>query len=66
MHLQATLDETLNVEIGTAEAPLDSRRNVVRGEECTMGNLIADAIRDATGADIAIMNGGGIRADTDL
>ncbi|MBL9052309.1 MAG: 5'-nucleotidase C-terminal domain-containing protein, partial [Tabrizicola sp.] len=40
------------------------RRNVVRGEEATMGNLIADAMRDATGADIAIMNGGGIRGDT--
>ena len=57
------LDETLNVEIGTTEGPLDSRRNVVRGEEATMGNLIADAMRAATGADVAIMNGGGIRAD---
>ena len=28
-----------------------------------MGNLIADAMRAATGADLAIMNGGGIRAD---
>jgi 5'-nucleotidase/UDP-sugar diphosphatase len=28
-----------------------------------MGNLIADAMRDATGADITITNGGGIRAD---
>jgi 5'-nucleotidase / UDP-sugar diphosphatase len=62
--LRATMDETLNVEIGTVEAPLDSRRNVVRGEESAMGNLIADAMRDATGADIAIMNGGGIRGDT--
>lgn len=62
--LRATMDETLNVEIGTVEATLDSRRNVVRGEEATMGNLIADAMRDATGADIAIMNGGGIRGDT--
>ena len=45
------------------ESTLDSRRNVVRAEESTMGNLIADAMRDATGADIAIMNGGGIRGD---
>jgi 2',3'-cyclic-nucleotide 2'-phosphodiesterase (5'-nucleotidase family) len=29
-----------------------------------MGNLIADAQRDATGADIALANGGGIRGDT--
>lgn len=61
--LQTKLDESLNVQIGTAEVPLDSRRNVVRGEESSMGNLIADAIRDATGADLAIANGGGIRAD---
>jgi 5'-nucleotidase / UDP-sugar diphosphatase len=62
--LRATMDENLNIEIGTVEAPLDSRRNVVRAEEATMGNLITDALRDATGADIAIMNGGGIRGDT--
>lgn len=57
------MDDTLNVEIGTTKTPMDSRRNVVRGEESSMGNLIADAMRAATGADIAIMNGGGIRAD---
>jgi 5'-nucleotidase / UDP-sugar diphosphatase len=61
--LQKQLDDKLNVVIGTTEGPLDSRRNVVRAEESTMGNLIADALRAATGADIAIMNGGGIRAD---
>ncbi len=60
---QQKLDESLNVEIGTAEGALDSRRNVVRGEESAMGNLIADALRDATGADITLINGGGIRAD---
>ena len=59
----AELDKTLNVGIGVTETALDSRRNVVRGAESTMGNLIADAMRAATGADIAIMNGGGIRAD---
>ncbi len=60
---QAKLDKELGVEIGATEGPLDSRRNVVRGEESAMGNLIADAIREATKADVAIMNGGGIRAD---
>ncbi len=57
------LDDTLNTPIGVTEVPLDSRRNVVRKEESAMGNLIADAMRAAVGADIAIMNGGGIRAD---
>ncbi|MGR3291607.1 MAG: bifunctional metallophosphatase/5'-nucleotidase, partial [Paracoccaceae bacterium] len=41
--LQAQLDESLNIEIGVTVGALDSRRNVVRGEESAMGNLIADA-----------------------
>ena len=61
--LQKGLDDTLNVAIGTTTTPVDSRRNVVRGEESTMGNLIADAMRVQSGADVALMNGGGIRAD---
>ena len=60
---QTKLDESLNVPLGPTEGVLDSRRNVVRGEESAMGDLIADAMRDATGADIAIANGGGIRGD---
>ena len=60
---KAKLDEGLNVQIGTTVNALDSRRNIVRKEESAMGNLIADAMRDATKADLAITNGGGIRAD---
>jgi 5'-nucleotidase / UDP-sugar diphosphatase len=60
---QKQLDDSLNVEIGATDNELDSRRNVVRGEESAMGNLIADAQRAATGADIALANGGGIRGD---
>ncbi len=59
----ASMDQTLNVEIGATETEIDSRRNIVRSVETTMGNLIADGMRDATGAQIAIMNGGGIRGD---
>ncbi len=57
------LDESLNVEIGATTGPLDSRRNSVRGQETAIGNLVADAMRAATGADVAMANGGGIRAD---
>lgn len=60
---QKELDANLNVVIGTTETALDSRRNVVRGAESTMGDLIADAMKAVSGADVAIMNGGGIRAD---
>lgn len=60
---KADLDKSLNVEIGTTETKLDSRRNMVRTQETSMGDMIADAMRAANGADIAITNGGGIRAD---
>ena len=59
----AQLDEELNVAIGTTTTALDSRRSSVRGGETAIGNLIADAMREAAGADIAITNGGGIRGD---
>jgi 5'-nucleotidase/UDP-sugar diphosphatase len=57
------LDAELKVEIGATETPLDSRRATVRGAESAIGNLFADAMREAVGADLAITNGGGIRAD---
>jgi 5'-nucleotidase / UDP-sugar diphosphatase len=57
------LDNELNVVIGKSSGPLDSRRNVVRTQEAAIGNLIADAMKAAAGADVAITNGGGIRAD---
>ncbi len=59
----AMLDKELNVVIGKTVGPLDSRRNMVRKQETAMGNLIADALRKAVGADVTIINGGGIRAD---
>ena len=59
----AQLDEELNVAIGTTTTALDSRRSSVRGGETAIGNLIADAMREAAGADIAITNAGGIRGD---
>lgn len=50
--------------IGTvATAQLDGRREVCRVEECVLGNLIADSMRFNSGAQIALMNGGGIRAN---
>jgi 2',3'-cyclic-nucleotide 2'-phosphodiesterase (5'-nucleotidase family) len=57
------LDENLKVAVGTTSVELDSRRATVRLKEAVIGNLIADAIRDATKADVAVTNGGGIRGD---
>ena len=59
----ASLDKELNVVIGSTEVELDSRRSSVRSRETKFGNLIAEAMRSATGADVGITNGGGIRGD---
>ena len=60
---KADLGKELDVSVGMTAGPLDSRRDMVRTQETAMGNLIADAMRDAVGADIAITNGGGIRGN---
>src|SRR3546814_7492918 len=60
----AKLEAELGQPIGTTASDLDSRRATVRGGEAAIGNLIADAMRAATGADVALFNGGGIRGDT--
>ncbi|MCP1198605.1 bifunctional UDP-sugar hydrolase/5'-nucleotidase [Notoacmeibacter sp. MSK16QG-6] len=60
---EATLDKELDIDVGTTSIELDSRRASVRGQETAIGSLIADAMKKAVNADIAITNGGGIRGD---
>ena len=38
---------------------------IVRNSECNIGDLCADAARVRTGADIGVVNGGGVRASID-
>ena len=59
----ALLDKELDIELGVTLTELDTRRSTIRGKEAAFGNLAADAIREATGADLALVNGGGVRAD---
>jgi 5'-nucleotidase/UDP-sugar diphosphatase len=61
----AKLSAELDTAVGTTTTALDSRRASVRTVETAIGNLIADAIREAVGADVAITNGGGIRGNTE-
>ncbi|MGE0239911.1 MAG: bifunctional UDP-sugar hydrolase/5'-nucleotidase [Parvibaculaceae bacterium] len=61
--LSAMLAQELDVAIGTTTTPLDSRRATVRTAEAAMGNLVADALREAVKADVAITNGGGLRGN---
>jgi 5'-nucleotidase len=59
------LAELRNTVVGQSAIDLDGSRTSCRFGECTMGNLITDAMLWATqndGAQIAIENGGGIRA----
>ena len=60
---RARLSRELDVEIGTTETEIDSRRVMVRTRETAIGNFVADAMRRAVGADLALTNGGGIRAN---
>ncbi len=60
--LRAPLPDFLNQVVGTSDVHLEGREEVCRFEECNLGSLIADAMREATGAQIGFQNGGGIRA----
>ena len=60
---QAEIDKALDVDIGVAKTPLDSRKASVRGQETAIGNYFTDTMRAVTGADIALLNGGGIRGN---
>jgi len=53
--MNAVLDE----RVGEAEVDLDGEN--VRRSETNLGNLIADIMRHVSGADVTIINGGGIR-----
>jgi len=60
---QAEIDKALDVDIGVTKTPLDSRKASVRGQETAIGDFFADTMRAVTGADVAIINGGGIRGN---
>jgi 2',3'-cyclic-nucleotide 2'-phosphodiesterase (5'-nucleotidase family) len=57
------LDRQMGAPLATTAVTLDSRNATMRTGEATIGNLFADAMRERTHADAAIMNGGGIRGD---
>lgn len=56
------LDRELDTPIGTTAVELDSSNATVRTREATIGNLIADAMRWSAQTDVALTNGGAIRA----
>lgn len=60
--LKTTFDAATSTVVAKTAVKLDGERADVRTKETNMGNLITNAMRHVTGADIALTNGGGIRA----
>ncbi|HKL70691.1 bifunctional metallophosphatase/5'-nucleotidase [Salibaculum sp.] len=61
----APIEEMKTQVVAEAETPIIGSREVCRTMECPMGNLVADAMLDRVadqGIEIAIQNGGGLRA----
>lgn len=60
--IQSEQEVILSEVVGKTAVILDGEREQVRTGGTNLGNLITDAMIDMTGADVAITNGGGIRA----
>ncbi|MFN8379321.1 MAG: 5'-nucleotidase C-terminal domain-containing protein [Anaerolineae bacterium] len=61
--LAAPIEELKATAVGESAVFLVGDRAVCRVQECNLGDLITDAMRAETGAQIAITNGGGIRSN---
>jgi 5'-nucleotidase len=64
--LAGPIEELRLTPVGETTVFLVGDRAVCRAMECNLGNLITDAMRAETGAQIAITNGGGIRSNIPL
>jgi 2',3'-cyclic-nucleotide 2'-phosphodiesterase (5'-nucleotidase family) len=59
---EAEFTREMDVALGSTAVELDSRSATVRTGEAAIGALFADAMRVTMRADVAVMNGGGVRA----
>ena len=60
---EARLGKELDTVIGATDVPLETESRRTRSGESNAGNLVADAMRADTRAEIAILNSGSIRGD---
>ncbi len=60
------LDRKFKEVIGESRTFFDGEREKIRYEETTLGNFVTDIMREYTGADIALLNGGSLRASIDM
>jgi len=66
--LGGPIEELKARPVGESSDAIEGSREVCRAMECAMGNLVADAMLDRVrdqGVQIAIQNGGGLRASID-
>lgn len=66
--LAAPINELKNKIVAETGAEINADRTICRARECVMGSLVADAMLDRVkdqGVQIAIQNGGGLRASID-
>lgn len=71
--ITAQFDEVLNEVVAKTDVALvindpstldaETKVRLIRNAETNLGNLCADAYRYISGADVAVVNGGGIRSD---
>ena len=66
--IKGKYEEKLNTVVGVLDIPLvtddpETGTRIIRNSETNLGDFCADAYRAAGEADIAFINGGGIRAD---
>lgn len=57
------LSRELDIVIGSSAVGLEARRTPLRTQETNLANFITDAMRARARADVALINGGGIRTD---
>jgi 5'-nucleotidase len=59
----AKLTAELSQHVGATSVPLDARSAASRSEETNVADYVTDSFRRAAGTDVALVNGGSIRAD---
>jgi 2',3'-cyclic-nucleotide 2'-phosphodiesterase (5'-nucleotidase family) len=53
--------KSAQIKVGSSDVVLNGIRTQVRSKETNLANLLTDALRETGGADLTLLNGGGIR-----
>jgi 5'-nucleotidase len=63
-HYENQLSKSLDEDVATTTVELDATQASNQARETNLADLIADAYRAETGADIGLLNGGSVRSNT--